>query len=237
LNNSGFPEEKGAQINSIEGNGPNTARQDHSHCHHVVFYKDYLYVVDLGTDTLSVYRFNETNGEVELVGNRIKTEAGAGPRHIIFHPNKSLAFVCNELNSTTNVYRVNASLGQLEYLQTIKTRREQDENDAKNENYPAELQFTPDGKSLLVSNRGDENLVIFNINEDDNQVLSVQQHLDCRGSFTRYFTFDPTGTFLLVANQKSNNLICFSYNAENGTYTFISQLDNIQSPQHIIFLS
>jgi 6-phosphogluconolactonase len=81
----------------------------------------------LGTDTLSVYRFNEKNGEVNLVGERIKTEAGAGPRHIIFHPNKPLAFVCNELNSTTSVYRVNASLGQLEHLQTIKTRRQEDE--------------------------------------------------------------------------------------------------------------
>ncbi|CAF1502721.1 unnamed protein product, partial [Rotaria sordida] len=62
------------------------------------------------------------------------------------------------------------------------------------------------------------------------------EHLDCRGSFTRYFTFDPTGTFLLIANQKSNNLICFSYNKDNGTYNFVSQLDNIQNPQHIVFL-
>ncbi len=85
-------------------------------------------MVDLGTDTLSVYRFNDTNGEVNLVGDRIKTAPGAGPRHIIFHPNKPLAFVCNELNSTTNVYRINASLGQLEHLQTIKTRRQEDEN-------------------------------------------------------------------------------------------------------------
>lgn len=82
----------------------------------------------MGSDTLSVYRFNATNGEVSLVGNRIKTEPGAGPRHIIFHPDKPLAFVCNELNSTTNVYRVNSSSGELEYLQTIKTRRQEDEN-------------------------------------------------------------------------------------------------------------
>lgn len=99
------------------------------------------------------------------------------------------------------------------------------------------MKFTPDGNYLLVSNRGDENLVIFNINDNNEQVLSVKEHLDCRGSFTRYFTFDPTETFLLVANQKSNSLVCFSYNKDDGTYTFVSQLDNIQSPQHIIFLS
>jgi 6-phosphogluconolactonase (cycloisomerase 2 family) len=128
LNDSGLPEVNGAQINTIDGSGPHPDRQDHSYCHHVLFYKDHLYVVDLGTDTVSVYRFNDTNGEVKLVGDRIKTAAGAGPRHIIFHPSKPLAFVCNELNSTVNVYRINASLGQLEHLQTIKTRRQEDEN-------------------------------------------------------------------------------------------------------------
>ncbi|CAF1191930.1 unnamed protein product [Rotaria sordida] len=128
LNNLNLPEEKNAQINTIDGRGPNPDRQDHSHCHQVLFYQNYLYVVDLGTDTLNIYRFNNVNGEVSLIGNRIKTEAGAGPRHMIFHPNKSLAFLCNELNSTTNVYRINASCEQLEYLQTIKTRRQEDEN-------------------------------------------------------------------------------------------------------------
>jgi len=63
-----------------------------------LFYKGYVYVVDLDTDTISVYRFNDTNEEVDLVGNRRKTEAGIGLRHIIFHPNQSLAFVYNELN-------------------------------------------------------------------------------------------------------------------------------------------
>ena len=114
LNESNFPEEKGAQINQLMDDMVQILdRQDHSHCHHVVFYQGYLYVVDLGTDTINVYHFNDTNGEVSLIGDRIKTEPGAGPRHIIFHPNKPLAFVCNELDSTINVYRINASIGQL----------------------------------------------------------------------------------------------------------------------------
>ena len=108
--------------------------------------------------------------------------------------------------------------------------------DSNKKNYAAALQITPDEKYLLVSNRGDENIAIFNLHETKEQILSVKEHLNCHGSFTRYFTFDPTGKFLLVANQKSNNLICFSYNSDNGTYTFVSQLNNIPSPQHLIFL-
>ena len=109
-----------------------------------------------------------------------------------------------------------------------------DHLDSSKENYPAELQLTPEGNDLLVSNRGDENIAVFSVGDE---VLNVREHLDSRGSFTRHFTFDPTGAFLLVANQKSNNLICYSYNRASGTYDFISQLNNIQSPQHLLFLT
>lgn len=117
---------EGARIVSIDGKGPNRDRQDHSHCHHVVFNDQYLYVADLGTDTLSVYRFDPNQGELELHGDRIETDAGAGPRHLIFHPDKPLIFVANELDSTVNVYRVDTSAGQLTFLEKHSTRREHD---------------------------------------------------------------------------------------------------------------
>ena len=109
--------------------------------------------------------------------------------------------------------------------------------DSTKENAPAEVHLSPDKKYLLVSNRGDENLVIYNLNDSSEDVLSIKEHLNIQGSGPRYFTFDPTGKYLLVANQNSNNLICFSYNPNNATFQFVSQLTNIQSPQHILFLS
>ncbi|CAF1332397.1 unnamed protein product [Adineta steineri] len=105
------------------------------------------------------------------------------------------------------------------------------------ENTPAELHFTPDKKYLLVSNRGDENIVIYNLNENHDEILSIKEHLNIQGSGPRYFTFDPTGKFLLVANQDSNNLTCFSYSKDKHTFEFISQLANIESPQHLLFIS
>ena len=235
FNSSKYPDEKNARITSIEGRGPHPDRQDHSHCHQVFFHRHFLYVVDLGTDTISVYRFDEINGELSLMGSRIKLQLGAGPRHILFHRTKPLAFVCNELNSTVNVYRVQTSCGQFEFLQTIETRRQTD--DKNQENYPAEIQFSPDESQILVSNRGDENLVVFDIRDETNEILHVQQHVDCYGSFPRYFGFDPTGHFLLIANQKTNNLVCFSYDRQRHVFKFISELKNIESPQHFVFLS
>jgi 6-phosphogluconolactonase len=126
LNSEHKPEEEHARITQIDGRGPHPDRQDHSYCHQVLFCSGYLYVVDLGTDTLNIYRFDDTTGNMSLSGNRIQTAPGAGPRHMLFHPNKPLAFVCNELNSTVNVYRTDRSNGQLELLQTIQTRRDND---------------------------------------------------------------------------------------------------------------
>jgi 6-phosphogluconolactonase (cycloisomerase 2 family) len=68
----------------MDGSDPHPDRQGHS------FYADYLYVVDLSTDAFRVYRFNDTNGKVKLVVDRIETAACARPRHIIFHPNECL---------------------------------------------------------------------------------------------------------------------------------------------------
>lgn len=126
MNASKLPDEKNARVTTIDGDGPHPDRQDHSYCHQVLFYHGFLYVVDLGTDTVSIYRFDHTTGELSLMGSRIKMQPGAGPRHMLFHPTKPLAFVCNELNSTVNVYRVHPSYAQLEYLQTIGTRRSED---------------------------------------------------------------------------------------------------------------
>ncbi len=88
-----------------------------------------------------------------------------------------------------------------------------------------------------MSNRGDETIVIYNLNDNNDQVLSVKEYLDIQGSGPRYFTFDPTGNYLLVANQNSNNLVCFSYKKDKGTFEFLSQLVNIESPQHMVFIN
>lgn len=127
LNKSNLPEENGAQVTTIEGNGPNKDRQAGSHCHQVQFYQGFLYVVDLGTDTISSYHFDDSNGQVRLNGERLKATPGAGPRHLLFHPDQPLAFVANELDSTTSVYRTDVAVGKLELLQTISTRRAEDE--------------------------------------------------------------------------------------------------------------
>ena len=212
LDKDHFPDEKNVQIDCQTG----------SHCHQVHFDEDELYGVDLGTDTIS--RFHYKN-ELKLSQRRISTESGAGPRHLLFDREKKFVYLVNELNSTTNVFRVDSNF---ELIQNITTRS------STVENHPAELHLTTDGKFLVVSNRGENNLVVFSI---DQGFLTLQKTLESRGSSPRFFTFDPTENFLLVANEKSNNLICFRFDSNENSFQYVSELNDLETPQHILFYS
>ncbi|CAF1094095.1 unnamed protein product [Didymodactylos carnosus] len=226
---NGIPDVEHAITQDIEGSGPKP-QQVHSRGHCILFHGSYVYVVDLGTDSINSYHFDDSTGQIKP-NHRTLTEAGAGPRHLVFHPTKPLAYVCNELNSTTNAYSVDKSLGKLTHIQTITTRK--NPND-KTDNAPAEITFSPDYKYLLVSNRGDNTIIVYNCDLPDGQ-LTIHEHLDCKGAFARYFGFDPTGQFLLIANQNSNNLICYSY--KNEKFNFCSELSGIKTGQHIFWLN
>jgi 6-phosphogluconolactonase (cycloisomerase 2 family) len=120
LNLARLPEQEKAHVVTVEGHGPHPVRQVQSHCHQVQFHGDHLYGVDLGTDTISIYAYKDG---LKLIGDRIRTRPGAGPRHFLFDQERSLVFLANEVDSTTDVYRVDSTLAQWQHLQTISTRQ------------------------------------------------------------------------------------------------------------------
>lgn len=49
----------------------------------------------------------------------VTTVEGAGPRHMVFHPNQQYAYVVNELNSSVDVWELHNPNGQIECIQTL----------------------------------------------------------------------------------------------------------------------
>lgn len=89
------------------GHGPDKKRQEKAHAHCSVVSPDgkYLCVVDLGIDRVKVYDFvNRRGGLKEVEKLTIASAGGAGPRHLIFHPNRKLAFLLHELNNTVSSF-------------------------------------------------------------------------------------------------------------------------------------
>ena len=77
--------------------------RDASHPHQTYVKDNWVWVVDLGCDTIWHYRLM-TDGLLEASG-ATSIRAGAGPRHMIIHPTKDLMFLLCELQSLVQVYR------------------------------------------------------------------------------------------------------------------------------------
>src|SRR5690606_19873782 len=70
-----------------EGRGPNPDRQEKPHIHSAFFSKDerFVFVQDLGTDRIYIYRFFSEDKDLPLQPAPIpfiETPAGGGPRHM-----------------------------------------------------------------------------------------------------------------------------------------------------------
>ena len=198
-----------------QGSSVNTDRQNESHVHATVLSPDekYLYVPDLGTDKIMVYRFNKKTGSLTpAITPFVMTKPGSGPRHFTFHPNKKYAYLVEELTGGISAYRYDKKNGDLALLQNISTLPPDFMG------YPgsADIHVSPDGKFLYASNRGASNTIaIFSIDKKSGGLVAIG-HQPVLGKTPRNFNFDPGGNFLLVANHDSNEIVLFNINKQTG---------------------
>jgi 6-phosphogluconolactonase len=209
------------------GHGPNEKRQDkaHVHCVRVDPLNRHLFVTDLGLDQIIAYPLDLTEGRIDSSDAHVlHAAAGAGPRHIAFHPNERVLYISNELDSTVAVYALEAMHG-MTALQTVSTLPD----GFKQHNDAADIHLSRDGRYLYVSNRGHNSIAGFAI-DPETGLLSSIGHTSVEGNWPRNFGFDATGDYLLVANQRSNNVVVFRYDAETGRLKATGHQVKVPSP-------
>lgn len=197
-----------------EGKGSTEGRQGKPHAHAMVLDPkgDFALAADLGLDKVISYRVDTKNGKLEHASDSdLKLADGAGPRHLTFHPNKKLAFIISELNSTITSCTYDAQSGKLTEVKTVDALPSGYEGTS----YCADIHVSPNGKFLYGSNRGHNSIVIYQINQKTGD-LTYFNHHSVNGKWPRNFTIDPTGKFLLVANERSNNIVVFKIDGETG---------------------
>ena len=203
------------------GSGPNAERQSAAHAHCIVADPSnrFALVADLGVDRVFVYSLNFDGQSLHhMEGGDAAMRAGAGPRHLAFHPMLPLVFVANELDSTVATLRFDAERGALSLLHAESTVPA----GWTGTNYPADIHVAPSGRTLYVSNRGHNSLAVFSIAESTG-TLSLEQTISTDGDWPRNFSLDPTGRWLLVANQRSDSVVVFARDTENGRLTSTQQ--------------
>ena len=214
------------------GSGPNTGRQAGPHAHGVYFHpkSGRVYVADLGTDDIFIYKFDAEKGL--LAANKPKSgrvTAGEGPRHLAFHPNGRFAYVNTEMGLNVVAFSVdrNGGLKQLQSLPTLPAGA-----DAKGAS-TAEIFVRPDGKTLYVSNRGHDSLAVYSIAADGK--LALLQHVLGVPATPRGFGLSADGRWLVCAGQKSGTLNAYRV-GRDGKLTDTRQAVEAPAAAAVVFV-
>jgi 6-phosphogluconolactonase len=205
--------------------------QDKAHIHSTVFSPayDYIYMPDLGSDKIHVFKFDTSKSQPLVVKDSllITTTPGSGPRHLIFHPNGKFTYCIEELSGTVAAYLYNN--GKLNSIQKIVSYAKPQSAYAS-----ADIHISPDGLFLYTSNRVTENTIsIFSINQTNGK-LKLVGHQPTGGEHPRNFTLDVTGHYLLVANAGSSNVVVFKRDVETGLLTKTENEIQVPSPSCLV---
>ncbi|WP_020574264.1 lactonase family protein [Actinopolymorpha alba] len=208
-----------------EGSGPNRARQESAHAHHVRVDPSGTWVlaVDLGVDAVLTYSLDLETGRL-TPGPVAKATPGAGPRHLAFAPD-GLVHVAGELDSTVMSYPLDPASGVMELKgvapSTLQT--------APADNYPSEIAGSEDGRFLYVANRGLD--VIGTLAVTGAEVRPIAD-VPTGGAWPRHLAV--VGSHLYVANERSHQVTHFVLDPTTGIPQQADDVLEIPSPACIL---
>jgi 6-phosphogluconolactonase len=200
-----------------EGSSVNRERQQSAHAHDAVFSPDnrFLLLADLGLDKIFVYRFDAAKGVVAPADPAFaQVAAGAGVRHMVFHPNGRILYAIGELNSTITVFGFDPASGALTHMQTISTLPA----DFTGTSTTAEIAINAAGTRVYGSNRGHDSIALFAV-DPERFTLTAMERTPTLGKSPRHFTLDPTGAYLFAENANSDNIAIFRVHPATGELT------------------
>jgi 6-phosphogluconolactonase len=216
------------------GSSVDPARQKGPHAHAVVLSPDnrFLFVPDLGTDQIKIYRVDAAKGTFAPNDPpSASVKPGLGPRHFAFGRGAKFAYVVCEMGSSVAVFAYDPGKGALTPLQTVSTLPA----DFKGEDNSAEIGVGRSGQFLYASNRGHDSITVFSIDPAKGTLTAVQ-NVPTQGNIPRNFAIDPTGKYLVVANQKSDQMVVFSIDQADGKLKPTGQVVDVGAPVSILFV-
>lgn len=220
-------------ITPREGSSVNPDRQAAPHPHAVVPgpQSRYVYVPDLGADQVAIYRVDHSRDCLEsITPPPIELSAGAGPRHLAFHPNGRFVYVINELNATITTLEHDSDTGGLTSTSIVDMLPD----DYDGHNQCADVQIHPSGQWVYGSNRGHDSVTTFAVDDKSGQLEPIGYE-STRGNFPQDLAMDPTGSFLFAGNRRSDELIAFMVDPNNGNLSPIDERYTVPKPSSFLF--
>ena len=198
----------------------------HSRIHQVLLSPDneFLFVVDLGNDTLFVYKIIYTYKNIELKEiTNYSFPKNTAPRHIAIVNNNIYLVTENSCElyhlilTPQNNFKLITKLSLLPH--SIK----------RNQDTGCAIKISNDFRFVYTSIRGHNSISVF----ETTPSLKLIQNIDCSGNTPRDIFLNTSQNFLLCANQESKSISIFSRDTKTGYLHFKSKYP-IDSPACII---
>lgn len=183
-----------------------------SHMHYSKFSDDIdcLFVCDLGKSKIITYKIEK--GELTKV-SEYKADEKSGARHIVFHPQKNICYLICELNSTIEILDFDKKNLTFKKINTVNLA---EKNEKK---WASAIKITKNGKFLYASNRGDDYIFTFEVDNEGN--LKLIQKISSFGKVVRDFTLSKDEKYLIAGHQESDNLSLFKID-KGGKLLFLN---------------
>lgn len=207
--------------------GPKPEQKDGPHPH---FFDETpagnLVSCDLGNDCVDFYSFKAHHLHHLAVYH---SQPGFGDRHLVFSKDGHYFYVVGELSSKVSVVKFDEHNWHFETIATYLTKPA---NWTKH-NGAAAIKISDDARYIYISNRGNDSLVVFKVNDDHK--LSLVQRISSFGQFPRDFNWDASEQYVVVANQNSDNATLYSRNKVTGKLKMIQKDIYVPEGTRVIF--
>ena len=205
------------------------ATQPNAHCILVDPSNRFVLHTSLGGDVVYQEKFDAKTGT--LTPNdppTVTVKAKAGPRHLIFSPDKKFVYLLNELDASIYVFPWDAKKGTLGKEAQVTTALPKGFT-AKP--WAADIHITPNGKFLYASERTTSTLAAFSVDAKKGTLTAIDSYPTEKQP--RAFNIDPTGRYLLAVGELSNGLSISSIDKTTGKLTKIKDYPMGKKPNWV----
>lgn len=221
-----------SQLVPLEGPvGPHRVEQKQAKPHFNPFDPSGRHVVvpDKGLDRVFSFAFQEGR-LVPAAAPAAVAREGSGPRHLAFHPQRPLAYVVNELDSTVTAYRFDAATGALEPFQILSALPDSYAGNSR----ASGIAIDARGRFLYASNRGFDSIAVFAIDPSTGRLAFLGAQ-PSGGQTPRFFALSPDGRLLFALNEDSDSIVSFAIDQATGLLAATGARVHSKSPVCMVF--
>ena len=189
----------------------------------------YVLHTSLGGDVVYQQKFDAKTGKLSPNDPpTVSVKAKAGPRHLVFSPNRKFVYLLNELDASIYVFPWDAKTGTLKKETQVASALPKD---FSGKPWAADIHVTPDGRFLYASERTTSTLAAFRVDGGTGALTAIDTYPTEKQP--RGFAIDPSGKFLLAVGQLSNSMSSYAIDKKDGKLTKLKEYPMGKNPNWV----